>query len=360
MAAQHQSKAKVVLFKTVLVLVAATFACGILELGLRIKARYDRNRGAAAWQDLQRAKPPKNDTQVHLGHIIHVSPYPDIVYQLWPNLSVTFLNSPLTTDAEGFRITPGSDARTDAYRIVGLGDSVMFGWGVADHETYLARLCARLQNENPEQAVHVLNTAVPGYNTVMELATLRERALRYAPDLVLIHYVENDLDLPKFILERDSSVRLTHSYLLAAISKCRGGAMRTAPLDSLVRTPDEVPRRYRHMVGQDACRRALRELHRLAAEHTFKIAVITNWSAPPHVRTVTDQLGIPLIELGGTIRAYREAHHITEYGGSALTISKEDPHFSALAHELVAQTIFERLTEWKLVPAREPKKPRSE
>jgi hypothetical protein len=46
----------------------------------------------------------------------------------------------LTTDGRGFRRTgSGSDA-AEAVRLVGLGDSNMFGWGVADDETYLARL----------------------------------------------------------------------------------------------------------------------------------------------------------------------------------------------------------------------------
>ena len=41
-----------------------------------------------------------------------------------------------------------------------------------------------------------MNTGVPGYNTYMEVAALKQKWLFYEPALVVIDFVGNDLDLP--------------------------------------------------------------------------------------------------------------------------------------------------------------------
>ncbi len=70
-------------------------------------------------------------------------------------------------------------------RIVGIGDSVMMGWGVSDSETFMAHL-------NSNEKIEAINLGVAGLNAVQEFFHLRERALPLHPDLVLISYVGND------------------------------------------------------------------------------------------------------------------------------------------------------------------------
>jgi hypothetical protein len=93
-------------------------------------------------------------------------------------------------------------------RIVVIGDSFAFGWGVSDRETYAARLEASLPR------CEVLNLGVGGYGTDQMLLMLESEGVRYRPDLVIVGVVSADTDRnivsfrdfakPFFVLERGS------------------------------------------------------------------------------------------------------------------------------------------------------------
>lgn len=73
-------------------------------------------------------------------------------------------------------------------RIVLLGDSMSWGWGVEEGERFSDLLDERLGS-----AVEVINLAVPGYGTDQELWLLEEVGLRLRPAVVLLGFVLNDV-----------------------------------------------------------------------------------------------------------------------------------------------------------------------
>jgi len=73
-------------------------------------------------------------------------------------------------------------------RIVVLGDSFTFGEDVGDAETYAQRL------EQSLPGTEVINLGVHGYGHDQMLVTLREEALRYKPDVVLLGFVYDDME----------------------------------------------------------------------------------------------------------------------------------------------------------------------
>jgi hypothetical protein len=77
-------------------------------------------------------------------------------------------------------------------RVLVLGDSFGFGWGVEDAEAFPARLEARWRNAG--QAVDVLDAAVPGYAADQSLLFLRERGFALAPDLIVLASCQNDVE----------------------------------------------------------------------------------------------------------------------------------------------------------------------
>lgn len=77
-------------------------------------------------------------------------------------------------------------------RVLVLGDSFAFGYGVEDEESFPRRLEARWRAEG--RAVEVLNAAVPGYSADHHLVYLRTRGFALEPDLVLVALCENDVD----------------------------------------------------------------------------------------------------------------------------------------------------------------------
>jgi len=72
------------------------------------------------------------------------------------------------------------------------GDSFTFGQGVADEQTFVARIEARLVEAGV--LAKVLNFGVPGHTLEMEIAHLGERLEEIRPDAVVLAFPSMDLD----------------------------------------------------------------------------------------------------------------------------------------------------------------------
>jgi len=86
------------------------------------------------------------------------------------------------------------DHSPEVFRIACIGDSVMFGYGVGDDETFPVIL-ERLLNEHcagQDRRFEVLNFGVTGYNAAQAAETLRTRVLGCRPDVVIYGYCLND------------------------------------------------------------------------------------------------------------------------------------------------------------------------
>jgi hypothetical protein len=64
---------------------------------------------------------------------------------------------------------------------------------VSQDQIFTARLERILQNRL-ERPVRVINSGVGGYNTVQELAYFKKEGITLQPDLVMLTYVENDIE----------------------------------------------------------------------------------------------------------------------------------------------------------------------
>jgi lysophospholipase L1-like esterase len=80
------------------------------------------------------------------------------------------------------------------FRILGLGDSFTYGAGAAADATFLARL-ERALNERPggHPRVEVVNAGIPSFFPEAERLLLEHEGLRFAPDLVVVGFVPNDV-----------------------------------------------------------------------------------------------------------------------------------------------------------------------
>ena len=119
---------------------------------------------------------------------------PEIRYVLAANQRGWIDDGFATVNSNGFRggetAMPKPPGR---FRVVLIGDSVTFGWGVADEETFGARLEKLLHEQWSGADVDVVNVAVPGYDTRQEITLLERNVERLEPDLVLVGFYSNDV-----------------------------------------------------------------------------------------------------------------------------------------------------------------------
>lgn len=280
------------------------------------------------------------------------SPHPDVVYELRPGQEGLFREQPLRVNALGLR---GPETTLEkppgVFRIVGIGDSFMFGWGVAQSEVYLRRVEEALNERScppgtTKPRFETLNFAVPGYNTVMEVATLEHRALAFAPDLVLQHFVGNDLAVPHFLdPDQDRPTSYLFDLVERALTDTSDAEDGEAGLPTRqLRRRSEASAPYARLGGREPFLAAMAKLAKLTAERgipvwTVAVGHINNKNLQQAIR----QHGFNYLNLGQALH-----RHLETTGQAADAWARNfripgDGHPTALAHRLFAEAIVERL-----------------
>jgi hypothetical protein len=79
----------------------------------------------------------------------------------------------------------------NTFRVVGLGDSFTFGYGVEKEETYLALAEKTLREMGMN--VEIINLAVSGFGTAEQIIMLEKVGLGFDPDMVTVGFYVNDI-----------------------------------------------------------------------------------------------------------------------------------------------------------------------
>jgi len=322
------------------------------EFALRLRERTVQAKMLVAHDPTEFAE----GTEVSLGDILRADANDEIVYRLKPFLrSTIFKNERLSTNSHGFRSREWPlEPDLESITIVGIGDSIMFGHGVADNETFLARLEGRLTEFQPDARWRVINTAAPGYNTVMEVGLLEQVALPCRPDLVILSLVANDTmpppyvrrDIKLFGLDQSSLARLLNgrrpSFLQHQSEWKEGGLSR-----------DNIPERYKQTVGIENFRRAVRRLAELSEEHGFEVIVVTTyeWGKTTELVAELARYGWPYVStMPEIVRAMEQrGQEFSEeaYLSSRFIVSRKNPHPAAGTHDMLAKKLYRHLVESK-------------
>jgi hypothetical protein len=123
---------------------------------------------------------------------------PDCDFALRPNLRLPVrmdaleLDFMLDTNGQGLRGRREIDPKAAGeYRILVLGDSYAFGFGVESDQTF-SRLLEDQLRAGTGRIVRVVNAGVPAYGTAQELKFYRHHRAELAPDLVVLAFYAND------------------------------------------------------------------------------------------------------------------------------------------------------------------------
>ncbi len=124
----------------------------------------------------------------------------DLLWKQRADLNTVFEGARVRTNSLGLRnkaIPRKTNENTT--RIVCLGASPTFGWGVKEEQTYAYQLDQLLKKNAPQSKdVEVINAGVIGYSSHQGLQFLKNKILRLSPDIITVPYVINDVDKHRF------------------------------------------------------------------------------------------------------------------------------------------------------------------
>ncbi|MBN1522526.1 MAG: hypothetical protein JW928_08335 [Candidatus Aureabacteria bacterium] len=124
----------------------------------------------------------------------------DLGWKLRPGRDVVFCGVKVRTNSLGMRCPePLDDA---SLRLLFIGDSTTFGWGIDQEKTYPSLVLKDLQNKFPEKSIDMLNTAVPGYTSLHGRIFVDKNLSRFHPDWVIVCLSNNEYEhAPRTLLE---------------------------------------------------------------------------------------------------------------------------------------------------------------
>lgn len=141
---------------------------------------------------------PKYGNSVeHMGvsGLVQKSDDCEILYELKPNVDDFYKLARFRTNSKGLRDKEYDlDKKENTIRVAVLGDSLTMPSGVTIDESYHGLLEKWYNEEDKAHTYEFINFGVGGYSLEQSLATLRNKALEYQPDHILLGaFLGNDI-----------------------------------------------------------------------------------------------------------------------------------------------------------------------
>jgi len=291
-----------------------------------------------------------------------LSPNPKIGYEPIPNIhyeaeSLDFYQYRGTGNSLGYRgPTYAEHKDSNAFRIAVLGDSIVEGIGIDQYEELFTAKVERALREEGIPA-EVLNFGVSGYNTQQEVATLKDKALRFDLDLVLLSYCLNDTASPGYWLlkplldEANQKKNIYASNRFAARYLLRSALYRLVRFRLFTPSADEKKHlRFEPYATGDTVAESVSELARLSEAEGFQALVVVfphftdrtfeNYAfGEQHefIRSIADERDLLLLDL---LPAYKACRKETPQ-----PLHRDNLHPNARGHTCAADAITEFILE---------------
>jgi hypothetical protein len=254
------------------------------------------------------------------------------------------------------------DPKGDAFRIVVVGDSFAWGFGVHSEDAFPYRLHNLLDMYSGGDHFEVINWSHPGWGTIHQFRSLVSELDQLQPDLLILSFVLNDPEPAKHarrsklwpILEP----QMPETGLGALLYRhSRVYYLVWSRLEN-TRIHRDLNAYYHDLFDGDTwkdCRWALRQIRTEAFDRDIPMALVVfplfqgqiDDSYPyvdlhTKVRDTGESLGVPVLDL---LETYWGVD-----GRRLAVIPFTDAHPSELAHRIASDTILEFLIEKDLLP----------
>jgi lysophospholipase L1-like esterase len=304
-------------------------ALGAAELGLRLISKY--------WLTVYDVEMWRYARQIKT-----LSSYPGVVEEQRPNASAFLMGARVRTEEHGFRLP---DPETQARRrpgnrlAVALGDSLTFGWGVPEGQTFpdqLERLLSARCHAAGGRAVTVANAGIGNCNTSMEVQRykLRIRPSMH-PDWVILGFSFNDAE-PDAV--PDTNPLYWHSALLSLAA----ARMQKQTDPKLANYNDYYVGLFREgKAGWDRTKAAMRELGALLrADHVAGTLFLMPELHDPHDPGIAEAFSrVAAVGREAGFEVIDPAPDFPPGSGERYWVSHEDAHPNAAAQAIYARAL---------------------
>ncbi len=266
-----------------------------------------------------------------------------------PNRQARLMGVDFRTNSKGLRDREFSyDRVAGKLRILMLGDSFTVGWGVAVEDTFAKRI-ERLYAAIDIDA-EVINAGVGNYNTTQEVEYFLTKGHKYQPDVVVLNFFVNDAET--LTPSHPPSMLMRVCYACVFIAGLSDTAMRRffGKMDWSTY--------YLGLYGDGAskgwldAKEAIRKLAAFAK--TNRIALLIASLPELHevgdyrlqhitdlLHEAADQYGVAFVDV---------LPYLKDRQSAELWVTPPDPHPNALAHQLIAQGLFDALQRLRPKP----------
>jgi len=256
------------------------------------------------------------------------------------------------------------------FRILGLGDSFAFGWGV-DLKNSFYKVLEKDLNEQKPFNVEVINAGTPGFGTYEPGKLLTAMGLSFEPDLVILSFYEgndyiNNIAAPRKREIRDGYLR---NVPASPPSKLTAFLRRHSIIFSLSHAVfSKVRKKAKFHQAMDKTQHYLSDIKMILEEKNipFVFILIPDQDIEFYNRSsillLYDKMvgGFDMMDMRKQLKAFCDAEGIYFYqlserfegGEGAQLLRLKDTHFNERGHAKVAQEIYRFLIKQDLISSR--------
>ena len=302
------------------------------EITVRFSYNYLKNYNMEMWRYASEIKQPL--------------PFKNLPFYHYPNKEGYYYGVDVKTNSLGLRdYEYSSEKPKNIKRIIFLGDSFTFGWGVPLDKLYSKQVEKMLNRK--QKKIEVINLGIGNYNSIMELELLKQKGLMLDPDMVVLMYFVNDTEPVPRIKSKIEYLLFKHSYFMAFLFD-RFVRLKTS-LDKNFEWSQYYLSLYSQENSENLARNkeAIKELIEICKRNGIKLLIVNIpelrmleeyqfHQATMYIETLATEGGVPFLDLLPSLVGHK---------AESLWVSVEDPHASAFANGIIAKQIYKKISE---------------
>ena len=269
------------------------------------------------------------------------SPDPLIGHVHRPYAETTLMGAKVRINSDGLRDKEYPIVRGNEKRIVFLGDSLTFGWGVEEEDSFGNMMEKMLNELSPTE---IINFGTGNYNTEQEVHLFLQKGLKYNPDKVVVFYFINDAEITPgksklWFLGYSQLVTLYWSRMHILLERFRPSQGYKAYYSSLYQKnqPGFLRAQKAFLLLRDVCRKnnialqvvLLPELHE-----------VERYPFQREHQLISDFLKLNQIESLDLAPYFSKEHRPMD-----LWVARDDAHPNKKGHQLIAQYAFDFISD---------------